>query len=207
MNKRGRMCHPRRCIGGFKAPQAMQTNADVCVIHVDVLAESKKGGRVMVILVVDDTSILRNVLRDILVEFCDVSKNDIFEASDGFMGVSEYKRLRPDLVFLDISMPGLSGIEAVKQIMQIDKFAKIVMCTGAGERATVKECMRIGAMDYLVKPLQPLRVAESVKKVMGSGYVPVKINPTKKAAVEPVSIVPETLPDPVKIGGGRDDSQ
>ena len=132
-----------------------------------LVASQKKGEEVMVILVVDDTTILRSVLKDILVEFCDVQRNSIHEAADGYQAVSEYKRLKPDIVFLDISMPGLSGIEAVKQIIEMDEYAKIVMCTGAGERAIVRECIHAGAVDYLIKPLQPTRVVASIRKAMG----------------------------------------
>ena len=122
----------------------------------------------MTVMVVDDTSILRRVLSDILVEFCDVPRQNIYEAVDGMEALSEYKRVRPDMVFLDIAMPKLSGLDVVKQILQIDPSANIIMCTAAGHRDVVKECVYAGAKDYLVKPLQPERVVDSVRKIMGT---------------------------------------
>lgn len=121
----------------------------------------------MTVLVVDDTSILRSILRDILVEYCGVSRRNIFEAADGMQALAEYKRLKPDIVYLDIAMPNLNGIETVRKILAIDPNAKIVMCTGSGGESVVKECVRAGAMDYLVKPLSPSRVAVSVEKATG----------------------------------------
>ena len=166
----------------------------------------------MVILVVDDTTILRSVLKDILVEFCEVQRNSIHEASDGVQAVLEYKRLKPDLVFLDISMPRLNGIDTVKQILEVDRHAQIVMCTGAGERSIVKECIRAGAVDYLVKPLLPIRVAEAVRKIMGDSSIRPETprmekqkNKAEKEQEEVKKIIKIT--DPVKIGDGADDSE
>jgi len=121
----------------------------------------------MKVLIVDDTKILRKMLMDILIEFCNVKEDNIFMATDGLQGVSEYKRLRPDVVFLDILMPNLNGKEAVKEIIQINPDANIIMCTSDGASGVVKECISAGAKDYLVKPLMPQRVSEAVKKVLG----------------------------------------
>ena len=122
----------------------------------------------MTVLIVDDTAILRSVLKDILADFCDIQRRNIHEAADGLQALTEYRRIYPDIVFLDIAMPNLNGIDAVKRIKEIDSSARIVMCTSAGGQSVVKECMRAGALDYLVKPLAPERVVSSVKKVIAA---------------------------------------
>lgn len=121
----------------------------------------------MTVLVVDDTIILRSIIRDLLVEFCNVSKSNIYEASDGMQAVREYKRLRPNVVFMDIAMPNLDGVETVKQIIEFDPAAKIVMCTGTGGEYVVRECVREGAIDYLVKPIIPARLVSAVRNITG----------------------------------------
>jgi len=118
----------------------------------------------MTALIVDDTSIIRMLLKDVLVEFCGLSHNSIHEARDGRRGLDMYKKIQPDIVFLDIAMPNLNGIDAVKALMEIDPHAHIVMCTSSGSRGIVKECVKAGAKDYLIKPLIPARVVIAVNK-------------------------------------------
>ena len=120
----------------------------------------------MTVLIADDIAIFRNMLKDIIVEFCDIQRHNVFEAIDGVHAMSEYKRLKPDIVFLDITMPKLDGISVIKQVMEIDPKARIIMCTSSGEESVIKECVREGALDYLVKPITPSRVVEAIKKVM-----------------------------------------
>ena len=124
----------------------------------------------MTVLVVDDTSILRKILSDILFEYCNIPRHNVHEAADGVQALREYKRHQPDVVFLDIAMPKLNGKDAVKLLLKIDPDAKVVMCTGEGSRGMVRECIQAGAKDYLVKPLQPIRVIEAFDKMMGTGY-------------------------------------
>lgn len=120
----------------------------------------------MKILIVDDASIIRMLVRDILVEFCKIPSDQIYEAADGMQGLDGFKKHKPDIVFLDIAMPKLDGISAIDRILEIEPEAKIIMCTSTGSEATVKQCMRAGAMDYLVKPLTAPRVVQAVNKVM-----------------------------------------
>jgi two-component system chemotaxis response regulator CheY len=122
----------------------------------------------MTVLIVDDTSILRRILSDILVEFCKVPRHNISEAVDGMQAVAEFKRTNPDVVFLDIAMPKLSGQDVVKKILEINRNAKIIMCTSVGNKAMVEECIRNGAKDYLLKPLQPDRVERAIRKATQS---------------------------------------
>ena len=119
----------------------------------------------MTALIIDDTQILRRVLSEILVEFCGITAPNIFEASDGEEGLKEYKRLKPNVVFLDIAMPKLDGIETIQKMLDVDPGANIIMCTAASQKHLVQQCIRAGAKDYLLKPLAPERVAVAVKRV------------------------------------------
>ena len=119
----------------------------------------------MTVLIVEDTAILRKVLRDILGEFCGIQSDFIYEASDGVKAISEYSRIQPNVVFLDINMPKLNGKDAIGQILQVDPAARIIMCTSSREENDVRECVLAGAKDYLIKPLQPQRVKEALIKV------------------------------------------
>lgn len=116
------------------------------------------------VLVVDDAAFMRMMIKDIL------SKNgyDIAgEAENGLKAVEKYKELTPDLVLMDITMPEMNGIEAVKAIKAFDPGAKIVMCSAMGQQAMVIESIQAGARDFIVKPFQADRVLEAVRKVVG----------------------------------------
>ncbi|MFZ5754996.1 MAG: response regulator [Bacillota bacterium] len=116
------------------------------------------------ILIVDDAAFMRMMLKDIL------TKNGydvIGEAENGQIAVDKYKDLRPDLVTMDITMPELDGISAVKKIKQFDPNARIVMCSAMGQQAMVIDAIQAGARDFIVKPFQPERVLEAVKKALG----------------------------------------
>ncbi len=113
------------------------------------------------ILIVDDAAFTRRMLKDIL------TKNGyevIGEAENGQIAVEKYQELHPDLVTMDIIMPQMDGISALKAIKSIDPNARIVMCSAMGQQATVIEAIRAGARDFIVKPFQPERVMEAVKK-------------------------------------------
>ncbi|NLP17910.1 MAG: response regulator [Firmicutes bacterium] len=115
------------------------------------------------ILVVDDAAFMRMMLKDIL------TKNNfqvVGEAGDGKKAVEDYKELKPDLVTMDITMPEMDGIEAVKQIRAIDPNARVVMCSAMGQQAMVIDAIRAGALDFIVKPFQPERVVEAVRKAL-----------------------------------------
>ena len=118
----------------------------------------------MTALIVDDTSILRKVLGGILQEYCSISKSSILEANDGVEGLEIYKQKKPNVVFLDVAMPNMGGKECVKQILEIDSSAKIIMCTAAADEQMVTDCMNAGAKAYLVKPLRPELVVAAIKK-------------------------------------------
>jgi len=116
------------------------------------------------ILIVDDAAFMRMMIKDIL------SKNGytvIAEAENGLKAIEKYKEVNPDLVIMDITMPEMDGIQAVKQIKQINDAAKIIMCSAMGQQAMVIESIQAGARDFIVKPFQAERVIEAVRKVVG----------------------------------------
>ncbi|HDN86033.1 MAG: two-component system response regulator [Candidatus Omnitrophota bacterium] len=119
------------------------------------------------ILIVDDALFMRKMLGDILkkegFEICG-------EAENGKEAIEKYKELKPDLVTMDIVMPRMEeidGIGAVKEIIRIDPNAKIVMVSAMGQHALVVEAIQAGAKDFIVKPFQPSRVVEAIRRVLG----------------------------------------
>lgn len=116
------------------------------------------------ILIVDDAAFMRMMIKDVL------TKNDyevLGEAENGKKGIEKYKELKPDLVIMDITMPEVNGIEAVKEIMSMSPDANIIMCSAMGQQAMVIEAIQAGAKDFIVKPFQADRIIEAVKKVIG----------------------------------------
>lgn len=116
------------------------------------------------ILVVDDAAFMRMMIKDILTKN---GYNVVGEAENGLKAIEKYKELSPDLVLMDITMPELDGIGAVKQIKAFDSNAKVIMCSAMGQQAMVIEAIQSGARDFIVKPFQPERVIEAVRKVVG----------------------------------------
>ena len=119
------------------------------------------------VLVVDDVSIMRKMLRQVLTEHCSIVSGNIFEAHDGADAVLMYKQCKPDIVFLDIAMPDKDGKAIIEELIKIDPEVIIIMCTGSGNKHNVIECIRTGAKDYVRKPINPERVKEALDKVMG----------------------------------------
>lgn len=116
------------------------------------------------IMVSDDAAFMRMLIKDTL------SKNgytDIIEAADGQIACELYAIEKPDLVFMDITMPNKTGLEALKEIRQSDPTAQIVMCTAMGQEAMVMDAIRSGAIDFIVKPFKPERLIQVAKKVLG----------------------------------------
>lgn len=116
----------------------------------------------MKILVVDDAMFMRMMLKEIL------SKNGyevVGEAANGREAIDKYIELRPDLVLLDITMPEMDGITALKEIKHIDPQAVVVVCSAMGQQAMVIEAIQNGALDFIVKPFQQNRVIESLKRI------------------------------------------
>lgn len=116
------------------------------------------------ILIVDDAAFMRMMIKDILTKN---GLNVAGEAENGAKAIEKYKELLPELVIMDITMPEVDGIQAVKEIKKTDSNAKIVMCSAMGQQAMVIEAIQAGAKDFIVKPFQADRVIEAVKKAIG----------------------------------------
>ncbi|TYP79484.1 response regulator [Paenibacillus methanolicus] len=116
------------------------------------------------ILVVDDAAFMRLMLKDILTKG---GHEVVGEAENGLVAVERYNNLKPDLVTMDITMPEMEGIDAVKEIRKTDPSARIVMCSAMGQQMMVVQAIQAGAKDFIVKPFQPDRVLDSVKKALG----------------------------------------
>ena len=116
------------------------------------------------ILLVDDAAFMRMMIKDIL------TKNgytEVFEAEDGEVAVQKYSEIKPDLVFMDITMPNKTGIEALKDIKTMDPGATVVMCSAMGQEAMVIEAIKLGAKDLIVKPFKPDRILATIQKILG----------------------------------------
>ena len=115
------------------------------------------------VLVCDDAIFMRTMISDILSQ---AGFEVIGEAESGIQAVAKYRELKPDLVTMDIVMPDMGGIEAVREICKSDPDAKILMCSAMGQQALVVEAIQAGAKDFVVKPFQPSRVLEAVQRVL-----------------------------------------
>jgi two-component system chemotaxis response regulator CheY len=115
------------------------------------------------VLIVDDAIFMRKMIGDIL-------KKDgyeiVGEAGTGEEACRKYKELQPDLVTIDLIMPGMGGIDTVRAILKYDPHAKILICSAMGQQALVVEAIQAGARDYVVKPFQPSRVLEAAQRVL-----------------------------------------
>lgn len=114
------------------------------------------------LLIVDDAAFMRMMLKDIL-------KNEdyeIEEASNGYEAIEKYKEFKPDLVTMDITMPELDGIGALKGIKEVDKDATVIMCSAMGQQEMVLDAVKEGAKDFIVKPFQKERVLEAVGNIL-----------------------------------------
>ena len=116
------------------------------------------------ILVVDDAIFMRSMIRDIFARGPFVIAG---EAENGVEAVRLYRELRPDLTTMDIVMPQMDGIAALREIVRIDPSAKVVMCSALGQEALIAEAIEAGARDFIVKPFQPSRVLKVVQSVLG----------------------------------------
>ena len=116
------------------------------------------------ILIVDDAAFMRMMIKDILTKN---GYNVVGEAENGLKAVEKYKEVNPDLVLMDITMPEMDGIQALREIKKVDGGALVIMCSAMGQQAMVIESIQAGAKDFIVKPFQAERVIEAVKKVVG----------------------------------------
>ena len=116
------------------------------------------------ILICDDAAFMRMMIKDILTKN---GYNVVGEAENGLKAVEKYNETKPDLVMMDITMPEMDGIQALKKIKEADAGANIIMCSAMGQQAMVIESIQSGARDFIVKPFNQDRVLEAVKKAVG----------------------------------------
>ena len=116
------------------------------------------------VLICDDAAFMRMMIKDILTKN---GYNVAGEAENGAKAVEKYNELKPDLVLMDITMPEMDGIQALKKIKATDPGAMVIMCSAMGQQAMVIESIQSGAKDFIVKPFQADRVMDAVRKVVG----------------------------------------
>lgn len=115
------------------------------------------------ILIVDDAAFMRMMLKDILTK----GGHDVIgEAENGLVAIQKYQELKPDIVTMDITMPEMEGVEAVKRIREKDANAKIVMCSAMGQQGMVVQAIQAGAKDFIVKPFQGDRVLDAIRRAI-----------------------------------------
>ncbi len=115
------------------------------------------------IMIVDDLAFIKLLLKDLIEK---AGFRVIGEASDGEEAIDMYQEKRPDLVLLDITMPKMDGITALKKILALDPDAKIIMCSALGQQRLIVQAIQLGAKDFIVKPFRPERVITSIKKAL-----------------------------------------
>lgn len=116
------------------------------------------------VLICDDAIFMRTMIGDILTQ---AGFRIVGEAETGVQAVEKFRQLNPDLVTMDIVMPDMGGIDAVREIVKEAPEARILMCSAMGQQALVIEAIQAGARDFVVKPFQPSRVLEAVQRVLG----------------------------------------
>ena len=115
------------------------------------------------VLIADDAAFMRMMLKNVLTE---AGYEVVGEAENGAVAVSKYRELSPDLTTMDITMPEMDGLTALKEIRAGDPSARVVMCSAMGQQSMVIESIQAGAKDFIVKPFQPDRVLEAVQKAL-----------------------------------------
>ncbi len=115
------------------------------------------------ILLVDDAAFMRMMVKDTLTK---AGYTDLYEAADGVQAVEAYSEVQPDLVIMDITMPNMDGLEALKAIKGKDPNATVVMCSAMGQESMVIEAIKSGAKDFIVKPFKPDRILKTVSSIV-----------------------------------------
>lgn len=115
------------------------------------------------IMIVDDAAFMRMTIKNYLTK---AGYDSLVEASDGLVALEVYQAEEPDLVILDITMPNMDGIQVLEALKKINPSAKIVMCSAMGQEAMVVEAIKLGALDFIVKPFKQDRIIDTVKKVL-----------------------------------------
>ncbi len=121
------------------------------------------------VLIVDDAMFMRNMIAEIFngKKYKDEDYQVVAEAENGIEAVEKYKEHNPDIVTMDIVMPEMTWIEALKEIMSMDSRANVIMCSALGQDSLVMEALDAGAKDFIVKPFQPEKVLDVVIRILG----------------------------------------
>jgi len=116
------------------------------------------------IMLVDDAAFMRMMIKDTL------QKNgysEIVEAGNGEQAVNNYAAEKPDLILMDITMPVMDGLEALRRLKEMDSNVKVVMCSAMGQETMVVDALKLGAKDFIVKPFKPDRIMKTVNNILG----------------------------------------
>lgn len=114
------------------------------------------------VLIVDDTLFMRASIRQML----EANGHSVAgEASNGVEAIEKYAAVKPDVILMDITMPDMDGLEALRRIKEIDPNAKVIMCTAMGQQAMVAKAVELGAQQFIVKPFQPDRLMAAIDNV------------------------------------------
>jgi len=115
------------------------------------------------VMIVDDLAFIKIVLRDILEKS---GFRVVGEASNGDEAIRVYLDKRPDVVLMDITMPGMDGLTALKKIREHDPKARVIICSALGQQRLIVQAIQLGAKDFIVKPFQPQRIVSALKKAL-----------------------------------------
>jgi two-component system chemotaxis response regulator CheY len=115
------------------------------------------------ILIVDDLTFIKLVLRGLVEK---AGFRVIGEASDGAEAIELYQDKRPDVVLMDLTMPKVDGLTALKEILKIDPEAKVIMCSAMGQQSLIVQALQLGAKDFIVKPFRDERVIDAIKNLL-----------------------------------------
>jgi two-component system, chemotaxis family, chemotaxis protein CheY len=115
------------------------------------------------VLIVDDLAFIKIVLRDIVEK---AGFRVVGEASNGEQAITMYQDTRPDVVLMDITMPGMDGLTALGKIREVDPAARVIICSALGQQRLIVQAIQLGAKDFIVKPFQPQRVVSALKKAL-----------------------------------------
>jgi len=117
----------------------------------------------MKILIADDSKFMRRLIRLNVERLGHVV---VAEAEDGAIAVEAYRKHNPDVVFIDMVMPNMNGLEAISAIIEFDSSARVIMCSSMGHASYVHEAIVRGARDFIVKPFNPEKIKESLSKIL-----------------------------------------
>ena len=115
------------------------------------------------ILLADDLAFIKMVQKEILEKR---GYQVVGEAKDGIEVIEKYKKLKPDVVIMDITMPRMDGLNALKAIKQVDPTARVIVCSALGQQKLIIEAIKMGAKDFIVKPFDPERLAAAIQKAL-----------------------------------------